>query len=352
MKNQKPSAHLSDSNFFVSGLLLISLLLPCHLALASDKMASIFANRGFDPEQVVIPHCCDEFPYERLEKVSFKALATFDLFPEGPSYRPADDSWFFAGNNALSRVDRSGAVEVLMEKPGAGGTHFLPDGSILVIGKVGLRRVFPDGKVALLVDGEEIGPGNDITMGRYQEVYFTVPSKGIYRLTPGKEGRVERVIEEGANGLDVDPTGRYLFVARKSVERYMINGPDLPLGEAQTIYTFPEGKGGGDGCTFDAHGNFYTVHFKTGLIRVISPQERDLIGEIQTGVAPASNLTFGGPNNTQLLVTAGAPKFANCQVLLTDLGVTGFCGHAGATEYPVLRWLEEEVAFPQFVAGE
>ncbi|MEM1441590.1 MAG: SMP-30/gluconolactonase/LRE family protein, partial [Verrucomicrobiota bacterium] len=107
------------------------------------------------------------------------------------------------------------------------------------------------------------------------------------------------------------------------------------------------GEGGGDGCTFDMWGNFYTVRFKTGVIRVISPQERDLIAEIPTGVVPSSNLTFSGPRNSQLFVTAGAPKMENCQVLIADLDVVGFCGHVGATEYPMIRWLEEKVEFPE-----
>ncbi|MEM1442645.1 MAG: hypothetical protein AAGF67_09900, partial [Verrucomicrobiota bacterium] len=130
-------------------LLAFSFLITSEVAFA-DKIEEIFAKRGFDTSAFEIPNCCTDFPYEKLENVKFEPIAKFELFPEGPSYRPQDDSWFFAGNNALTHIDRSGNLKVLLERPGAGGTHLLPDGSILVIGQIGLRRICPDGRVALL----------------------------------------------------------------------------------------------------------------------------------------------------------------------------------------------------------
>lgn len=112
-----------------------------------------------------------------------------------------------------------------------------------------------------------------------------------------------------------------------------------PLGDAEIVYTFRKGQGGGDGCTFDSWGNFYSMRFKTGVIRVIDPQRKRLITELPVGVVPSSNLTFGGPQNSDLFVTAGTPKTSNCQIVKVSVGITGFCGHVGATEYPVLRVL-------------
>ena len=307
----------------------------------NSGLADIFSARGFDLDQVSLPADSERFPAEKLRQARFEKLTDTELFPEGPSYRTSDGSWFFSGNLALTRVDAEGKVHPILGKPGGGGTHVLPDGSILLIGQPGLRRIFPDGRIALLADAEETGPGNDLSVGIHGEVYFSAPSQGIYRLTPGADGKLEKVSDKNANGLEVDPGGKFIYVAGQAVERLKIRGLDQALGKAEKVYQFAKGKGGGDGCTFDAWGNFYTVRFKTGEIRVIDPAKKTLLAEIPTGVVPSSNLTFGGADNTSLLITAGAPKFENCQLLTADLGITGFCGHSGATDYPVVRWLEE-----------
>lgn len=322
-------------------LCLVLVWLIASAARAEPKLADVFAARGFSADGISLPEKSARFRIERLENVQFKTVATFEWFPEGPSYRPADGSYFFAGGQALTRVDSQGRLHEVLGEPGGGGTHFLPDGSVLIVGHVGLRRLYPDGRIALLADGTEIGAGNDLSMGIHKEVYFSVPNAGIYRLTAGENGKLEKDSEQGCNGLEVDPAGKFLYVARSNVERYEIDITSSTLGKSETVFRFAKGQGGGDGCTFDAWGNFYSMRFKTGLIRVIDPRQKKMIAEIPVGVVPASNLTFGGPQNSELFVTAGAPKQQNCQVLKTNLGVTGFCGHVGATTYPVIRFLEQ-----------
>jgi len=280
------------------------------------------------------------FPSQRLRDVHFRTLAKFDWFPEGPAYRTTDERFFFSGANALTRVGLNGELHTVLSSPGGGGVHFLPDDSALIIGKTGLRRVFPDGRVALLVDGKTTGPGNDLSIGIHGEIYFSVPSDGIYRLTPGQDGRLQRVSGDRCNGLEVDPSGKYLYVAGSRVQRYPLDIARPTLGKPEVIYSFPKGQAGGDGCTFDAWGNFYSMHFRTGTIRVFDPHQKSLLGEIPVGVVPASNLTFGGPDQSQLFVTAGAPKTENCQVRLADIGIKGFLGHPGDTNYPILQFLD------------
>lgn len=282
------------------------------------------------------------FPAENLRDVKFESLATFDAFPEGPSYRASDGSYFFSGKVGLTRVDGDGRLHVVLKEPSGGGTHTLPDGSVLLVGRAGLSRIFPDGRIALLADARETGGGNDLTVGKYGEIYFSAPGRGIYRLTPGKDGRLELVTEKDANGLDVDPSGEWLYMAAGGVQRHRIHGADQPLGERELVCKLPAGEGGGDGCAFDAWGNFYTMHFGTGKIRVIDPAKKKLIASIPTGVVPATNLTFGGANRTDLFITAGAPNKNNCQILKANFGITGFPGHPGATEYPEIRTLAEK----------
>ncbi|MEO0445996.1 MAG: SMP-30/gluconolactonase/LRE family protein [Verrucomicrobiota bacterium] len=220
----------------------------------------------------------------KLEALQFSKVLDLPLFPEGPSYDPHNDRYVFSGNNALSLIDRSGSLQILSEKPGGGGTHVLPDGSILVVGKFGLRRFYPDGRVALLADGAETGGGNDLTIGKRGEIYFSAPGRGIYRLTPGTQGKLSLVTSQGANGLDVDPSGEWLYVAAGGIQRHQIHGFEDSLGDRELVCELPEGEAGGDGCTFDQDGNFYTVHFRTGTVRVINVQAKQLVSTIPTSV--------------------------------------------------------------------
>lgn len=305
------------------------------------ELSDIFVARGYSLKNVEIPGDADPFPTKRLAAVRFESLARFDWFPEGPGYRPPDDNYFFSGNQALTRIDASGKLLNVLGQPGGGGVHFLPDGSVLIVGHTGLRRLFPDGRVALLADGAETGAGNDLTVGVHNEIYFSVPKSGVYRLTAGENGRLVKVCDQGCNGLDVDPQGKFLYVVRRNIQRYRIDVHSSTLGEPETVFEFAQGEGGGDGCAFDAWGNFYCMHFRTGVVRVVDPVKKKLLGKIPVGVTPASNLTFGGADNNELFVTAGSPKHENCQVLKTKLGITGFCGHAGATNYRSIRILKE-----------
>lgn len=307
----------------------------------TSDMKRALVEHGFDPDALSLPRSTDAFPREKLQQVRFTTIAKLDAFPEGPSYHPTLDRFFFSGQDALTRLDPGKTPHRILGRPGGGGTRHLPDGSVLIIGHVGLRRLHRDGRVELLADGHETGAGNDLTIGKEGEVFLSVPKAGIYRLTAGADGRLEKVAEKGCNGLAVDPSGQFLYVVRRGVQRYTLDPESDSLGDPETVYEFADGQAGGDGCTFDAWGNFYSMHFATGVIRVIEPSSRQLISTLSVGVAPASNLTFGGSNNCDLLVTAGAPKFGNCQILKASLGITGFCGHVGSREYKAIHELPE-----------
>ena len=332
--------------------ILASFLAACAplTATAGEKLTELFAARGFDAARIELPRPGEKFPAAKLRNVEFHPVTRFALFPEGPCYRPRDDSYFFAGNIALTRVAPDGSLHQVLAEPGAGGTHFLPDGSLLLIGHIGLRRIYPDGRITLLADGKQVGKGNDITMGRHGEIYFSSPGKGIYRITPGRNGKLELATRQSANGLDVDPSGDWLYVAAGGVQRHRIQGIDRPLQDRELVCRLPKGEGGGDGCTFDIWGNFYTMHFKTGKIRVIDPQMKKIIGTIQSSVVPSSNITFGGPHNSDIFVTCGVPKKNNCQVIKARLGIVGFPGHSGTTDYPEIRTLNEKADASAFAA--
>lgn len=43
-------------------------------------------------------------------------------------------------------------------------------------------------------------------------------------------GRLELVVKQGTNGLEVDPAGEYLYVVRGAVQRYSIRSVNEPIG--------------------------------------------------------------------------------------------------------------------------
>lgn len=314
---------------------ILCLLIPLGPPVQAEDWHSLFEQRGFLPSNISISQ---PFPIAKLKSPKVHSISKFQGFPEGPSYRPKDDSLFFAGNVGLRQLRPDGSLMTILQKPSGGGTHFLADGSILHLGHQGLRRIFSDGRIQLISD---IAGGNDITIGIHREIYFSVPKKGIFRVTPGKKGTTSLVSKNGCNGLDVDPSGKFLYVHRAGIRRYPIEGPDKPLGPEEVVHQFPKGHGGADGCTFDAWGHLYSVQFARGAVIVIDPTHKKQIADIDLPVKPASNLTFGGPKNDTLFLTAGAPRQDNCQILRIDLGITGFPGHPGATDYPVMKELEE-----------
>ena len=94
---------------------------------AGNRLSATFAARGFSLNDVQLPNESSRFPVLRLKGVQFESMARFDWFPEGPSYRPADGSYFFSGNKALTRVDSKGRLhEVLALSPGWLGSDHRP----------------------------------------------------------------------------------------------------------------------------------------------------------------------------------------------------------------------------------
>ena len=65
------------------------------------------------------------------------------------------------------------------------------------------------------------------------------------------------------NGLDVDPLGKSLYLIEsqsKKILRFAVPADDQPLGKGELFYDL--GGSGGDGCVFDAEGNFWVADFR------------------------------------------------------------------------------------------
>jgi gluconolactonase len=275
----------------------------------------------------------------RLAKVKIERFVSGPAYSEGPAWR--DGELFFCSTGLL-RVTRDRQVRRYLDVS-AVGTYLCANGHILICdNKVpALLDLAPDGTVSVVVEkykGEKLNSLNDVTVDRDGNVYWTDPSGSsreqpvgkIFRVTP--DGKVDRLASDLAfpNGLEVDPDNRYLYVIESQtakVLRYDLPSRGRRLGKPIVFCAL--GGSGGDGCVFDAAGNFWVADFqrpetKKGRITVISPQAR-ILGHLPIPAAQVSNLAFGGPRHDELFVTTGEPD----GVFHARVGVAGFKGFPG-----------------------
>ena len=282
---------------------------------------------------------------ERLSKVKVRRYAAGPGYSEGPTWR--DGEVFFC-SGALLRVDRDRKVSKYLALNPA-GTYLVASGSMLVCDNKlpALLEVTRDGKVGVLVekyDGQKLNSLNDLTVDREGNVYWTDPNGSsrekptgkIFRVTP--QGRVDLLAADLAfpNGLEVDPGNRYLYVIESQtakVLRYDLPRANAKLGRAVVFHAL--GGSGGDGCVFDAAGNFWVADFhrpetKQGRLTVLSPAGK-VLGHLPIPAGQVSNVTFGGKGKDEVFVTTGSPP----GVFHARVGVKGFEGHPGKK----MRWV-------------
>jgi gluconolactonase len=276
---------------------------------------------------------------ERLAKVKVDQYAEAPGYSEGPTWR--DGELFFC-SGALLRVDKDRKVAKELDVNPA-GTYLKGDGAILIAANkpAALLEYRRDGKVAVLAeefDGKKLASLNDLTVDKRGNIYWTDPAGStrenpvgkVFRLRP--DGVVSLLASNLAfpNGLDVDPGGRHLYLIESQtakILRYDVPDDDKPLGPATVFFAL--GGSGGDGCVFDADGNFWVADYsrpdtKQGRITVISPKG-EAIGHLAVPARAVSNITFGGPERDEVFITTGQPN----GVFHARVGVKGFAGHPG-----------------------
>jgi gluconolactonase len=286
---------------------------------------------------------------DRLSKVKVERFVGAPGYCEGPSWR--DGELIFCSTGLL-RVTRDHRLRRYLDVSPA-GTYLLTNGHILICDNKlpALLDLSPDGKVGVVVEkfqNRKLNSLNDVTVDREGNVYWTDPSGSsrehptgsIFRVSP--DGTVDRLADDLAfpNGLEVDPDNRYLYVIESrtaKVLRYDLPARGKLLGKP--IVFFALGGSGGDGCAFDAQGNFWIADFhrsetKQGRIIVLSPQAK-VLGHLAIPAGQVSNLTFGGPKHDELFVTTGDPA----AVFHARLGIVGFKGFP-AKPLKILRRLD------------
>ncbi len=242
-------------------------------------------------------------------------IATGFKFTEGPIADVRGNLYFTdIPNNRIHIIFLDGALATFMENTGgANGLYFDKDANLLACqgGNRQLVSIGPDGKITVLADrfnGKPLNSPNDLWIDPKGGVYFTDPRYGskddmfqngehVYYLTPDRK-KLIRVIGDMVrpNGIIGTPDGRRLYVADlggHKTFRYRIR-PDGTLTE-KTLFI----NDGSDGMTIDIRGNIYIT---TNAVKVYNIRGK-FLGQIDLPEWP-SNVTFGGPKNDTLFITA------------------------------------------------
>lgn len=248
-------------------------------------------------------------------------------FTEGPT---ADDSGnvYFTDqpNDRIVRYDfASGKATTWMTPCGrSNGLFFVSPGRLIACADANNELWSIDIKTKthqVLVgdfEGRRFGGPNDCWVDRDGTIYFTDPlykrpywtqtiaddhPRGVYRLSA--DGKLTQVLADlrQPNGIIGQPETRTLFVAdinAKRTYRYKIDD-DGTLTEKQLFCS-----SGSDGMTLDQQGNLYLTGGKG--VTVYNPQG-ELIQTISVPRGWTANVTFAGPENRHLFVTAGNAIF-------------------------------------------
>ena len=283
---------------------------------------------------------------ERLAAAKWTHYAPAPGYSEGPTWLNGE-VYFCSG--ALLKVTAAGKFFPWLDLNPA-GTFLRRDGEILIVDNrhKAVLSLATNGVVSVLADafeGKPLRGLNDVTVDARGNIYWTDPEGSslakpvgdIYRLNLA--GRVSRVAGGFAfpNGLDVDPASKFLYLiesqSKKILRLALPADDDAPLGVPELFYDL--GGNGGDGCVFDAEGNFWVADFhrpetKRGRITVLSPAGQ-VLGQLDVPAQVVSNITFGGANHDEIFCTTGTPD----GVFHANVGVKGFPGHPGAPLKPL-----------------
>ncbi|MDB5309005.1 MAG: hypothetical protein JWO38_3207 [Gemmataceae bacterium] len=281
---------------------------------------------------------------KRLADVRFDHYAEAPGYSEGPTWRTGE---VFFCSGPLMRIDARRKVHKYLEI-GPAGTVLRGDGHLVVCDNKykALLDVSPEGKVGVIAErfeGQALRSLNDLTIDARGNVYWTDPDGSsvknpvgnVFRVRP--DGRVEQLATGLAfpNGIEVDPAGKYLYVIEsqsKKILRYPVPDDGDGLGKPEVFYDL-DGSGG-DGCAFDAAGNFWAADFHRpetgkGRITVLSPDAK-VLAYLPVPAKVVSNIAFGGPDLDEIFCTTGEPA----GVFHARVGVKGFAGHPGKPMKP------------------
>jgi gluconolactonase len=275
------------------------------------------------------PATLGDFPVDRLMGAKPELYATMGGHLEGVSWRDGE-VFFSVIPKGFFRIDRDQKIAPYASLA-SNGSFLLGDGSLLVCDdRNAMVQIFRDGRVGVLGTA---GPKcNDVTVDAWGNIYFSDFVGTVFRIDP--HGQQTRAVTglHAPNGVEVDRESRYLYVMPRPADIYRVPiGADGPTGPPEKLGSL---DGVTDGCAFDAWGNLWVSVYYAGKIGVFDPVKRQVLAYVPAGAGGLTNLTFGGPERDTLFVTID-----NHGVYRIALGIKGFAGHPGATQYPVKSFL-------------
>ncbi len=275
-----------------------------------------------------------------IASAHLERLDNSSRWAEGPVYFPAGDYllWSDIPNNRVLQWAEGMGVRVYSHDSGnCNGNTRDPLGRRIACQHLSrsVIRFEPDGTVAVLADahdGNQLNSPNDVVVASDGAIWFTDPSYGImseyegrrapseqrgcfvYRVDP-LTGAVEAKITllRLPNGLAFSPDESLLYVADSSRSHYddglhhVFAYPvrdRCEVGEGKPLVAIAEGVP--DGLRIDQFGNLWVSSARG--VEVFAPNG-DPLGIIHVPEV-VSNLTFGGPKNNRLFITATTSVYA------------------------------------------
>ncbi|MER5445979.1 SMP-30/gluconolactonase/LRE family protein [Streptomyces sp. NPDC002766] len=255
---------------------------------------------------------------------------------EGPLYVPAWRQlvWSDIPNDRLLRWDEAtGAVSVFRHPAGHVNGNTLDRQGRLVSCEQGNRRVTrtePDGTVTVLADrydGKRLNSPNDAVVRSDGTVWFSDPDFGIlsdyeghraeseigacnvYRIDPAS-GRVRLAADgfEGPNGVILSADERRLYVSDSRAARIRVFdvADDGTLSGGKVFAAAGEGVHY-DNIRLDDQGRLWAAALEDG-VHCYDP-DGTLIGRLRVP-GTVANVTFGGPKNNRLFITAATTVYS------------------------------------------
>ncbi|MFE0523371.1 SMP-30/gluconolactonase/LRE family protein [Streptomyces sp. NPDC058954] len=255
---------------------------------------------------------------------------------EGPLYVPAWRQlvWSDIPNDRLLRWDEaSGAVSVFRHPAGHVNGNTLDRQGRLVSCEQGNRRVTrtePDGTVTVLADrydGKRLNSPNDAVVRSDGTIWFSDPDFGIlsdyeghraeseigacnvYRIDPAS-GQVLLAADgfEGPNGVILSADERRLYVSDSRAARIRVFdvADDGTLSGGKVFAAAEEGVHY-DNIRLDDQGRLWAAALEDG-VHCYAP-DGTLIGRLRVP-GTVANVTFGGPKNNRLFITAATTVYS------------------------------------------
>lgn len=241
-------------------------------------------------------------------------------FTEGPASDREGNVYFTdQPNNTIMKWSTDGSLSVYMDSAGrANGLYFDHEGNLLACADLNneLWRIDANKNATVVLSGFQgskyNGP-NDLWLDKQGGIYFTdplykrpywedtterQPNNNLFYLPPG--GSVPLVLDSTMvrpNGIIGTPENDKLYVADNSAKKtyvYRIEGEGVLAGKSLFADM------GSDGMTIDSQGNVYL----TGEGVTVFNKVGERIEEIPINRSWTANVTFGGPDQDMLFITA------------------------------------------------